>query len=41
VHPIKTLGLQTINLKLKEGIPAHFTLNVIAEIAQELKPASE
>lgn len=41
VHPIKTLGLQTINLKLKEGIPAHFTLNVIAEIAQELKPPSE
>ena len=41
MHPIKTLGLQTINLKLKEGIPAQFTLNVIAEIAQELKPPSE
>lgn len=41
LHPIKTLGLQTINLKLKEGIPAQFTLNVVAEIAQELKPASE
>jgi large subunit ribosomal protein L9 len=41
LHPIKTLGLQTINLKLKEGIPAQFTLNVIAELAQELKTPSE
>jgi len=40
-HPIKTLGQQTIQLKLKEGIPAHFTLNVIAEMAQELKTPNE
>lgn len=27
-HPIKTLGVHPINLKLKEGVPAHITLKV-------------
>jgi large subunit ribosomal protein L9 len=27
-HPIKTLGIHPIHLKLKEGIPAHMTLKV-------------
>jgi large subunit ribosomal protein L9 len=26
--PIKALGVHSINLKLKEGVPAHFTLKV-------------
>ena len=29
--PIKTLGVHTINLKLKEGIPSQITLNVVSE----------
>ena len=33
IQPIKMLGIQTINLKLKEGIPTHFTLKVISESA--------
>jgi large subunit ribosomal protein L9 len=41
LQPIKTLGPQTINLKLKEGIPVHFTLNVVAEGSQELKVEKE
>jgi large subunit ribosomal protein L9 len=32
-HVIKALGSQTINLKLKEGVPTHFTLNVVSETA--------
>jgi large subunit ribosomal protein L9 len=32
-QPIKVLGTQTIQLKLKEGIPTHFTLKVISESA--------
>jgi large subunit ribosomal protein L9 len=32
-HQIKTLGVQTINLKLKEGIPTQFTLKVVSENA--------
>lgn len=40
-HPIKTLGMQTINLKLREGILVHFTLSVIAEGSQELKVEKE
>jgi large subunit ribosomal protein L9 len=27
-HPIKTLGVHSINLKLKEGVPVHITLKV-------------
>jgi large subunit ribosomal protein L9 len=27
-HPIKTLGVHPVNLKLKEGVPAHITLKV-------------
>jgi large subunit ribosomal protein L9 len=28
IHPIKTLGVHPINLKLKEGVPANITLKV-------------
>jgi large subunit ribosomal protein L9 len=28
LHPIKTLGIHPIQLKLKEGVPAHVTLKV-------------
>jgi len=40
VQPIKALGAQTINLKLKEGIPTHFTLKVVSESAlpEEVQP---
>ena len=31
VHPIKTLGAHPIHLKLKEGIPALITLNIVCE----------
>jgi large subunit ribosomal protein L9 len=30
-HPIKTVGTHTIHLKLKEGTPASFTLQVVPE----------
>lgn len=30
-HPIKEVGVHTIELKLNEGVPATFTLKVIAE----------
>ena len=30
-HPIKTLGKHTIELKLKEGVPASFMLEVLPE----------
>jgi large subunit ribosomal protein L9 len=30
-HPIKAAGVHEISLKLKEGVPAKFTLKVIAE----------
>src|SRR5579862_1137629 len=40
VQPIKARGAQTINLKLKEGIPTHFTLKVVSESAlpEEVQP---
>jgi large subunit ribosomal protein L9 len=31
VHPIKTLGSHSIQLKLKEGVPAQVTLHVVSE----------
>lgn len=34
-HPIKKLGVHTIELKLNEGVPASFTLTIIAEGATE------
>jgi large subunit ribosomal protein L9 len=42
-HAIKSLGVQTINLKLKEGIPTHFTLKVVSESAppEEEMPAED
>lgn len=40
-HPIKTLGQHPIHLKLNEGIPVQFTLNVVAEGQQELKVEKE
>jgi len=33
--PIKALGVHTINLKLKEAVPATITLKVVAEKVQE------
>lgn len=39
-QPIKTLGVHPINLKLKEGVPAHITLKVHSGIempAEEVK----
>ena len=30
-HPIKTLGIHPIHLKLKEGIPAQIALNIVCE----------
>ncbi len=37
LHPIKTLGVHSINLNLKEGVSAHITLKVHSgsEISQE------
>jgi large subunit ribosomal protein L9 len=32
-HPIKSLGVQTIQLKLKEGVPSQFVLKVVSETA--------
>jgi large subunit ribosomal protein L9 len=39
-QPIKALGIQAINLKLKEGIPTQFTLKVVSESAlpEEVQP---
>ena len=34
-HPIKEIGVHTIHLKLNEGVPASFTLKVMAEGATE------
>ncbi|MBS0605198.1 MAG: 50S ribosomal protein L9 [Verrucomicrobia bacterium] len=31
VHPIKALGAHSIQLKLKEGVPAQITLHVVSE----------
>lgn len=36
-HSIKTLGAQTVQLKLKEGIPAQFTLHVLSEGAPAIE----
>ncbi len=33
VHPIKTLGVHTLNIKLKEGIPTSCTLKIFNEAA--------
>ncbi len=33
VHPIKAVGVHTIQLKLKEGIPASFTLQIVSDHA--------
>lgn len=30
-HPIKAVGVQEIPLKLQEGVPAKFTLHIVAE----------
>jgi large subunit ribosomal protein L9 len=40
---IKALGVQTLNLKLKEGVPTHFTLKVVSETAlpEEILPEAE
>lgn len=42
-HPIKTLGVHPINLKLKEGVPAHVTLKVHSgmEIPEEQAPPAQ
>jgi large subunit ribosomal protein L9 len=40
-HPIKEIGVHTINVKLKEGIPATLTLKVITEEAAETASAGE
>jgi large subunit ribosomal protein L9 len=42
-HPIKSLGIYDLNLKLKEGVPASFTLNVVSDMkvpTEEPKPVS-
>jgi large subunit ribosomal protein L9 len=31
-HPIKTLGAHHIHLRLKEGVPADFTLQVVSDV---------
>lgn len=31
LHPIKTLGFHSVQLKLKEGVPVQVTLNVLTE----------
>lgn len=38
-HPIKALGEHAINLKLKEGVPASFTLQVLSDIPLPAKKA--
>lgn len=40
-HPIKTLGVHKIAIKLKEGVSAHITLKVMAEGAQEVEEEAE
>jgi len=39
VHPIKTLGVHPIQLKLKEGIPAQITLKVHSGVEIPTEPA--
>jgi large subunit ribosomal protein L9 len=39
--PIKEIGAREINLKLKEGIPAKFTLRILAEGQPEVAAPSE
>lgn len=34
-HPIKEIGVHTIKLKLKEGVPASFTLKVVPEETEQ------
>lgn len=42
-HPIKTLGIHPISLKLKEGVPAQITLKVMSDIQiqEEVSPAPQ
>lgn len=40
-HPIKVTGVHRIDLKLKEGVPAAFTLKVVAEGVVESETAAE
>ncbi len=38
VHPIKELGMHTLNLRLKEGVPANFKLKIESETPMPEKP---
>jgi large subunit ribosomal protein L9 len=38
IHPIKELGVHKINLRLKEGIPASFTLQVHSDVQKPQPP---
>lgn len=40
-HPIKAIGDHTINLRLKEGVPASFTLTVKSDIPLPAKSAAK
>ena len=40
-HPIKSLGRHQVSLRLKEGVPASFTLQVNSDIPLPVKPAEE
>ncbi len=39
-HAIKEIGVHTINVKLKEGVTASFTLKIIPEESEGIKPAA-
>lgn len=39
--PLKKLGTHSIALKLKEGVPANFTLNIHGEGMEAVEPAEE
>ncbi len=41
VHPIKVLGVHPFNLRLKEGVPAAFTLKIESETALPEKPVQQ
>ncbi len=41
IHPIKTLGIHPIQLKLKEGVPAQITLKVMSEGQVEEEEAAQ
>ncbi len=40
-QPIKTLGVHSVALKLKEGVPAKFTLHVNSDVALPQPPPEE